>query len=325
MSKLFQFQQEFTKKICFYLPHDNGALNQNCVIWESEYIFRKKISNNCGKFTLNTGTTENRQACNNENDFLQGGRRIKANEDIRPVVKEKKVEHVKKYVIDMSSKKNTKLGKENADPRNKPQKKKVNANNSDKIKRPVGKRKVENVIEKNSPIKVAAEDQNKKVDGNGIDLDNKTKHSNAKQNDDVDIPANSDVNKSLRNTQNDETKKKLGPNVQPAQMQLPKDEQLVGSKDALKAGDYSEVQYTNENPAQMRSAKDKKPVANNSNSDAVLNKSVDTKYSNKKSNEILQLDGAAVEKQQKSNEPSSKIDAVKDSDIASGNLKCLKF
>lgn len=345
MSKLLQFQQVFTKKTCFYLPNDNGALNQNCVVWESEYIFRKKISNNCGKFTLNTENS--RQACNNENDFPQGvrSRRIKANEDIRPVVKEKKVEHFKKYVIDRPRKRNTKLAAENAYPRSKPQKKKVNVNESVKIKRPVGKIKVENVADKNIPLKVSAENQNKTSDGNDVELDNKTKNYNTKQNEDVDIAANSAVNKSLMNRQKDETelkspeKKKRATsdafktggstdmkntNVKPAQMQLAKDEQLVGAGDALKVGDSVE-KNTNEDPAHQQLAKDMRPAANTSNSDGVLNKSLDTKYSNKKSTEMLQPDGTAVEKQQKSSEPSSKIAPVKDSDVASGNLKCLQF
>lgn len=85
------FREVFTKKTCIYLPNSNGSVEENCIVLESEYIFRKKISNNRGEFALDTvaiGEDVNvKKTFNNNKNCLKEPRYSSVKEKLYPVIR----------------------------------------------------------------------------------------------------------------------------------------------------------------------------------------------------------------------------------------------
>ncbi|XP_037052426.1 putative uncharacterized protein DDB_G0293878 isoform X2 [Bradysia coprophila] len=88
------FQELFTKKTCIYLPHNHEIVNENCVVWETKYFFRKEVHSSRGKLRLESTPTNEKTDLkeeNKNNDF----KRSPVMEKLRPIVKQKKDENIK--------------------------------------------------------------------------------------------------------------------------------------------------------------------------------------------------------------------------------------
>lgn len=89
------FGELFTKKTCIYLPHYHETFNENCIVWETKYFFRKEVYSSRGKLKLESTPddeiTDVNEEANKTNDIKQSP----AIEKLRPVMKRQKEEDIK--------------------------------------------------------------------------------------------------------------------------------------------------------------------------------------------------------------------------------------